>query len=183
MRPHTRAAGHLLQSELRGQILGRLSLTLGVGWRQQRNLERWVETVETNDSSRYIFGELDQDELEIRLGGTLGLHRRLTLQVFSQLLHSVGSHDNHRELVGDGVLRRTATDHQGDFSTLRLTVNAALRWEIDGATAAHLVYKLGGAMDRDGERPSFDLGGSLAQLAHRPQTHLLLFKISHGFDV
>jgi hypothetical protein len=169
---------------LRTTLLNRLNLTLAGTYRMQRSQPRWVETVDEATSPRYIFGDLDRDELELKLSGVLALHRLVTLQLFGQLLHSTGTYDRYRELRS-GSLASTDRDAGADFALTRLILNAILRWDLEGGAAAYLVYKMDGMLERSGDDAvhGFDLGGGLSALGSQRQTHLLLFKVSYGFEV
>lgn len=173
---------------LRAALWDRLSLTLYTRWRRVRDFPRWVETLErAGDRDRHLFGDLDQDELEIKLSAVLGLHRSLTLQLFGQLLRSVGTHGGFQELVllddGQTTLTPTSLVPDGDYSTLTLVLNAVLRWDLGGGAAAYLVYKMEGALDQEGRpvRRGLALGGALEELWDHQQGHLLLFKLSYGW--
>jgi len=166
----------------------RLNLALYWRWRRVRGLPRWIETREQPQGDHYLFGDMHHDELELRLGGVLGLHRRFTVQLFGQLLHSVGTHDDFRELYvlddGGTTLGPTTLVADGDFSNLTLILNAILRLDLGGGAAAYLVYKMEGALERDGPVVAgLDLAGSIVDLWDRHQTHLLLLKLSYGWNL
>ena len=164
----------------------RLTLTLYVRALLQRGGLRWVETAD-GAREHVLFGDLSRDELELRLSGTLALHRLVTLTLFGQLLHSAGRYSRYEELFllydGRTTLDQTDLDPNADFARLSLIVNAALRWDLGDGTAAHLVYKLDGALSTSGRPAGFDLGGAVAELGLRRQTHLLLLKVSYGWNL
>ena len=176
-----------LEGYVRAALWDRLSLTLYWRWLRMRDFPRWLETVdEAGERVRYIFGDLDQDELELRLSALLGLRHDLSLTLFSQLLHSAGAHDHFRELYllddGSTTLGPTSRTAEADFTDLSLILNAILRWDLGGGAAAYLVYKLAADLSREGaEAAGFDLSGSLSGLWDRDQTHLLLVKASYNF--
>jgi hypothetical protein len=183
-------SGHTfnINGTLRASIFSRLNVVLFARYRLDRGETRWVDTLEQPARDRYLFANLDRDELEIKLSGLLCLHRLVTLQVFGQLLHSVGRHDNLRELYtladGEPLLGPTTETTDPDFATTRLILNAILRWDLGAGTAAYLVYKMDGALDEEGDAvTSFDAGGALSRLTDDEQTHLLLLKVSYGFDL
>jgi hypothetical protein len=176
------------RSWIHGALFDRLTLSLYLSYRFQRGRPRWVETLDWTGRDRHIFGDLDLDEFELRLSGVLGLTRELTLQLFGQLLHSVGRYgDSYRELLplADGATALGPTDYDADadFSRLTLLFNAVLRWDLGSGAAAYLVYKLAGDLDRDGRPVAFDLGQALSELSLDHQSHLLLFKVSYGWNL
>ena len=178
----------MIDGSLRANLFSRLNLSLWARYRLDRDRTRWVETLARPARDRYLFADLDRDELEIKLSGLLCLHRLVTLQVFGQLLHSVGRHDSVRELytLADGktLLGPTAETAETDFATTRLILNAILRWDLGAGTAACLVYKMDGALDEQGDAvTSFDAGRALSRLGDAEQTHLLLLKVSYGFNL
>jgi len=177
-----------IDGTLRASIFSRLNLVLFARYRLDRDETRWVDTLELPARDRYLFANLDRDELEIKLSGLLCLHRLVTLQVFGQLLHSVGRHNSVQELYtladGQPLLGPTSRTTDPNFATTRLIVNAILRWDLGAGTAAYLVYKMDGALDEEGDAvTSFDAGGALSRLSDEEQTHLLLLKVSYGFDM
>lgn len=177
-----------LIANLQANLLARIKLTLHTRYLIVRGWTRWVETVEGSSRDHYLFGDIDRDELELKLSGLVSLHRLVTLQVFGQVLHSAGSYANYRELhtLADGTatLGRTNVTTDGDFATTRLLVNAILRWDLGAGTAAYLVYKLDGALDEEGDAVTgFDWDGALRRLTDEEQTHLLLLKVSYGFEL
>ena len=177
-----------VDGNLQANLLSRLNLQLYARWRMDRGATRWIETLERPSRDVYLFGDMDREELELKLSALLGLHRLVTLQVFSQLLFSVGRYDSLRALqtLADGstALGPTAEQTDGDFATTRLIVNAILRWDLGAGTAAYLVYKLDGALDEEGAPvTSFDPVGALGRLGREEQTHLLLLKLSYGFEL
>jgi hypothetical protein len=178
-----------LEGNIRAQLWDRLNLRLYWRWRRLRDTPRWVETVERPGGDRYFFGDMDQDELDLELFVLLGVSRALTLQVYGQLLHSVGCYDRYRELfvLDDGRTTLGATEHDSDadFSTSRAILNVILRWDLGAGAAAYLVYKLDGSLDREGSAgvPGYELDGALSDLASRSQDHHLLLKISYGWNI
>ncbi|MCC6749968.1 MAG: carbohydrate binding family 9 domain-containing protein [Deltaproteobacteria bacterium] len=167
-----------LWDRLSFSVYGRVSL--------KRDLTRWVETQTVAGRDRYLFAALSQEELEVKPGATLALHRALVLQLYAQLLYSVGRYPRAQELqqLADGstTLGETPLRLDANFSVLRLFLNAVLRWDLGDGTAAFLVYKLDGGLDRTGGPQPFELFGELRDLAARPQTHLLLLKVSYGWN-
>lgn len=183
-------SGHTFNTDgtLQASVFSRLNLVLYARYRLDRGETRWVDTLELPSRDHYLFADLDRDELELKLSGLLCIHRLVTLQVFGQLLHSVGRHGNMRELFmladGETTLGTTSLTTDPDFTTTRLILNAILRWDLGAGTAAYLVYKMDGALDEEGDAvTSFDAAGALSRLTDQEQTHLLLLKVSYGFNL
>lgn len=172
---------------VQADVLGRLTVSLMGRYLRERRLTRWVETVEQAGRDRYLFATLDRDELELKASALLGITRALTFTLFGQLLYSVGTHGAAQELLplagGEHVLGGTDLLPDPDFATLTLQVNAVLRYDLGGGAAAHLVYKLTGELERDGTPVTFDLGGDLSTFGGRDHLHLVLLKVSYGWDL
>ena len=173
-----------IRGGVRASLWRRVTLSLDTRGRIERGRPRWVETVAAPDGDLALFGALDRDEIELKLGGMLALHRRLTLQLFGQLLRSTGRYTRYEALAeradGQAALTPTDRDPAADFTSLRLIANAIVRWELGEGATAHLVYKMDGAVELGGSLP---LGDALSRVADQRQTHLLLLKLSYGFDV
>ena len=179
---------HEIQGALKAALWDRFNWTLFARFRHGRGYPRWVETVQDPGRDRYIFGDMDMDELDMRFSALLGITRTLTFQVFVQLLYSMATYgDKYRELYalddGMGALGPTTYDADADFSSLTMQANAILRWDLGAGAAAYLVYKLAGSLSQDGRPVSFDLGPDLGDLLDQQQSHLLLIKLSYGWDI
>jgi len=165
----------------------RLSASLSTTGSWTRAFPRWVTTVEEPERARYVFGDLDRDELDLRLSAKLHLHRRLSLGVYGQLLHSAGSYRRFRELLpltgGGALLGPTSLAPDQDFARLWLNLGASLRLDLGDGTAATLVYKLDGSGSRDGEGTRFDLEEGFAELRRGELEQTLLLKVSYGWNL
>ena len=172
---------------LNAALWDRLTLSLLGKYIHRADQPRWLETVHSRGRQRVIFGDMDQDELDLRLSGTLGINRLLTFQVFTQLLYSVGNYTRYRELLplddGTGLLGPSTRDSDADFAGLTVQTNAVLRLDLGAGAAAYLVYKLTGSLSRSGRPVAFELGGDLTDLLDQAQLHQLLLKVSYGWDL
>ena len=169
-------------------LLDRLTLSMMVRYHMRRDRPRWVTSVDGDGGTRHIFGDLDSDEVELKLSGVLGITRAVTISLFGQLLYSVGTYDGYRQLLplhdGSSLLGPTSYDADADFVRLSMLLNAILRWDLGGGAAAYLVYKLSATLDRDGaNEASFDPSRDMGALFDQNQGHLLLTKLSYGWDL
>lgn len=177
-----------VDNNLRVALWDRLSASLFLRYRYQHDSTRWIQTLDRPGRPRYIFGDLDRNELDLRLQGMLGITHAFTLQVFGQILYSTGMYeDSYRELYplddGTAVLGSTSYDADADYASLTLLFNAILRWDLGSGAAAYLVYKLAGSLSEDGRPISFDLGQALDGLGDDKQSHMLLLKASYGWNI
>ncbi|MFH1130957.1 MAG: DUF5916 domain-containing protein, partial [Pseudomonadota bacterium] len=175
-----------LETSVNSILWNRLNLSLlgrGILFRQQ---PRWVETLNGPGRYRYIFGDLSQNQLELQLTATFVPHRRLSFQVFGQLLYSVGTYSSYRELypLADGNSTLDAPDHDSnaDFASFSIITNVVLRWDFGHGTAAYLVYKMNAPLNETGRPIAFDLANSLSRIVDQRNDHLLLAKISYAWD-
>ncbi len=168
-------------------LLDRLTASLSASGRFTRAFPRWVTTQHEQARERYLFGDLDRDELELLLSAKLVLLRRLSLGLYGQLLHSAGSYRRFRELLpladGGALLGPTPLVPDAAFARLWLNLGASLRWDLGDGTAAYLVYKLDGSNARDGDGARFDLGAGLRELRGGPLAQTLLVKVSYGWNL
>jgi len=169
-------------------LLDRLKLSLFVKYRRWWDRPRWVETADRQGRPGYLFGDLNRDAMEARLSGVLGVTRDLTVSLFGQLLYDVGRYSHYRELLplddGRVLLGQSASAPDADFSRLSMIINTVLRWDLSGGAAAYLVYKMSATLSRDGASAvSFDPGGDLEAMFDQDQSHLLLTKLSYGWDL
>jgi len=173
---------------IKAALWDRFNCTLYGKYSHGRGYPRWIETLEQGGRDRYIFGDLNMDQLDLRLTALLGITRVLTFQVFVQLLYSMGTYgDEYRELYplddGTGALGPTTYDSNADYASLTMQANAILRWDLGAGAAAYLVYKMAGSLDRSGRPIDFDLGPDLEDMLDEEQSHLLLLKLSYGWDI
>ena len=173
---------------INAMLLDRLSLSMLVRYHLRRDRPRWVESIGGDAGTREVFGDLDSDEVEAKLSGVLGITRAVTFQLFGQLLYSVGTYGRYRQLLplddDASLLGSTTHDADADFVRLSLLLNAILRWDLGGGAAAYLVYKLSASLDRDGAtQAAFDPGRDMGALFDQDQGHLLLTKLSYGWDL
>jgi hypothetical protein len=168
-------------------LLDRLTASLSASGRWTRAFPRWVTTLVEEGRDRHLFGDLDRHELELLLSAKLVLHRRLSLGLSGQLLHSAGSYRRFRELLpladGGAQLGPTALAPDAAFARLWLNLGASLRFDLGDGTAAYLVYKLDGTTARDGDGARFDLGAGLEELRDGPLAQTLLVKVSYGWNL
>jgi hypothetical protein len=167
-------------------LFDRWTLSLLTGWRANRDDPLFVDTIRDQGPPQHIVGDLDFNELELRLNSTVGLTRVLTLQVFAQLLRAVGRYRRFTELVEepDGDLRFEDSDYPGvlDFVRLSLATNTVLRWDLGGGTAALIAYRAESLLDRAGDAAPFSVRESFDDLYGQGIAHLLLVKISYAWD-
>jgi hypothetical protein len=165
----------------------RLRSVLTLAYSGLRGFPFWVETIGRGAAEQVVIGDLDFDQLELGLTSTFGISRQLTLQLWGQLLYSVGRYPRYRQLVdralGDPLLMDLDYSGSADFTRLAVIVNAIIRWDLGAGTAAFLVYKLDGALADTGTAASFSLGSDLRRLFGRRQTHRLLLKLSYAWDI
>lgn len=168
-------------------LLDRLTASLSASGTFTRAFPRWVSTQEEAGRDRHLFGDLDRDELDVRLSAKLVLHRRLSFGLTGQLLHSAGSYRRFRELLlladGGAQLGPTPLAPDAAFARLWLNLGASLRWDLGDGTAAYLVYRLDGTTARDGDGARFDLGAGVRELRDGPLAQTLLVKVSYGWNL
>jgi hypothetical protein len=167
-------------------LLDRWTVSLLTGWRANRGDPFFIDTIRNMGPPQYVVGDLDFDELELRLNTTLGLNRVLTLQVFGQLLRAVGHYQRFRDLVEepDGDVHFDDSNFLGgvDFVRLSLSSNTVLRWDLGGGTAALIGYRIESLLSRSGDAAPFSVRESFDQLYSQGLAQTVLVKISYAWD-
>jgi hypothetical protein len=167
-------------------LFDRWTVSLLTGWRGNRRDPLFVDTIRNQGPPQYVVGDLDFDELELRLNTTLGINRVLTLQIFGQLLRAVGHYRRFRDLVEqpDGDVEFEDSTFLGgrDFVRLTLSTNTVLRWDLGGGTAALLAYRAESLLDRSGDAAPFSVRESFDDLYGQGLAQRLLVKISYAWD-
>ena len=167
-------------------LLDRWTVSLLTGWRANRGAPLFIDTIRNQGPPQYVVGDLDFDEVEVRLNTTVGINRALTLQVFAQVLRAVGQYERFRELVEqpDGDVGFEDSDFLGglDFVRLSLSTNAVLRWDLGGGTAALLAYRAQSLINSSGDAAPFSVRESFDELYGQGLAQRLLVKISYAWD-
>jgi hypothetical protein len=135
-----------------------------------------------------MIGDLDFEEFEARLTGSLGITRTLTLQTFVQVLWAKGHYQRFYELVQSSGANPSfvETDYllgeERDFVRASLSSNTVLRWDLGAGTAALLAYRLEGALSRAGSSAPFSFRESFNGLLGRGFSQRLLLKVSYAWS-
>jgi hypothetical protein len=164
------------------------------------------ETAAATFGTRYVFGELDQDEWSIPLRVNLVLSPKLSLQLYTQALLSTGDYPTIREFASprtydfpvygvdvgtiakDPDLPVYVIDPDGagearsfripvpDFNFKSLRVNAVLRWEFRPGSAAYVVWT---QRRQDGRNPGdHDFGRDFGDLFSAPADDVFMVKLA-----
>lgn len=159
------------------RLLRRLEISPSISYWQSRGKPRWVETVNDVTGTHYVFGDLDFDQVELRLRATLGLTRTLTLQTFAQYLHARGQHDNFRELSDPEMFGPYAYTGEPDFQTTSLLANVVLRWEYLPLSAVYVVWTHQSQLV--GSDPAFEPVDIFGDLANVNSNDVIIAKVSY----
>jgi Domain of unknown function (DUF5916)/Carbohydrate family 9 binding domain-like len=167
-------------------LLDRWTVSILTGWRANRGDPFYIDTIRSQGPPQYIVGDLDFNEAELRASSTLGINRKLTLQVFAQLLRAVGHYVRFRELMQGpgGDVSFAESDFTGgiDFVRLSLSTNTVLRWDLGGGTAALLAYRAESLLDSTGDAAPFSVREGFDELYGQGLVQQLLLKISYAWD-
>ena len=188
-----------------------LTLSINPSWLRSHTIAQYLDTVPdptavATSGSRYVFGELDRDEVSMPLRLNLALSPKLSLQVYSQPLVSVGAYASIRELAAPrtydfpvygtdrGTIERDGVggfviDPDGPegpaasfgladraFNFKSLRVNAVLRWEPRPGSALFAVWQ----QNRQGRAHpgDFSLGRDFDDLLGAPSDDVFLIKLA-----
>ncbi|HYU14723.1 MAG TPA: DUF5916 domain-containing protein [Candidatus Acidoferrum sp.] len=167
-------------------LFDRWTVSLMTGWRANRGDPFFIDTIRNQGPPQTVVGDLDFNELELRLNSALGLSRVLTLQAFIQVLRAVGRYQRFRELEegASGEVGFVDSDFPGglDFVRLSLATNTVLRWDLGGGTAALLAYRAESLLSSAGDAAPFSVRESFDRLVGQGLAQQLLVKISYAWD-
>jgi hypothetical protein len=164
--------------------ISNFTFSLGFEYNLNRKVDFWVGT---GEDGLPVFGDLDNDDLDISFRGTYTFTRKLTLQCFTQLYFSTGKYDNFRKLSAVDRLETVEDDYkikisQSDFNYKALNFNLILRWEYLPGSALYAVW----TQAREGIRTdygNFQLSRDFDELFRTPQTNTFLIKVDYWWNI
>ncbi len=158
-----------------------LQLSAAVEWEREKDDSQWVANAPDDvdpSLTRYIFGRLDSEVLDLTLRMNWTFTPEMSLQVYTQPFLAAGKYGDFRELAQAGTDRYTpfAWDRDEDFNIAEFTLNAVFRWEYMPGSQLFVIWNEGRSyFDRDGElRP----GDNFEELFDAAATDTFVIKAS-----
>jgi hypothetical protein len=168
---------------------GRFAIGLNLAYQGSYGRPRWVDDA---PSGRPLFGDLELRQLTTTLRSSAAITRKLTLQVFAQLLRAAQRYTGASVLDDPYTLRpcndaRTCSDAPGagalDDDLTSLIVNAVVRWEFLPGSTVFAVYthnqEVTPALRGVTSDGRFTIGRALATLGDVPADDVIAVKLSY----
>jgi Domain of unknown function (DUF5916)/Carbohydrate family 9 binding domain-like len=188
------------------------NITVSPGWTRDRSTAQYLEAVAdplaaTTYGHRYVFADLEEQELGVSLRANVTFTPALTLEVYARPFFGTGRFDNPKELRAPRTFQFAryedigtveSDDHEWvidpdgagpadefelddeDFTFRSLRGNAVLRWEWRPGSTLFLVWQ----QQRESEVALGDLrlGREFRRLAATPPRNVFMFKVSYWLN-
>lgn len=211
---HYGAWQHTVEADVTWKPSDAVQITAVPGVLRSQVVAQYLSTVPdplatSTFGSRYVFGELAQNEIAMPTRVNVAFTPRLTLQLYMQPLVSVGDYGAIKELArprsydflrygedigtivrvpvsGDVVIDPDGPGQASpfrlarpDFNVKSLRVNAVLRWEFHPGSTGYFVWT---RLGQDLSQPgAFDFGESIGALWRAAPDDVFLVKVSYWF--
>ena len=143
----------------------------------------------------YVFGDLDQETVDVTIRADVLFSRNLSLQFYAQPYLTVGEYSRPKDLAEpDSYEFEPALGIPGfapasignyDFEYASVNVNAVLRWEYRPGSTLYIVWKQGRTGFDSGfsSGPGFRLELSATEMFDSEPENTLLVKLTYWFTV
>jgi hypothetical protein len=164
------------------------SLTLNprIEYSRNRSPTQWIENVDDDAGTHYVFGSIDQTTVGVSLRANYTLRPTITLQIYARPFVSAGAYAGFKELT-DGLARHDddryrpfAYGEDPNFNVRSFRTTNVLRWEYRPGSALFVVWQQGreDTLENGDFRFGRDVGGVFAT----PSTNVLLIKVSRWLN-
>lgn len=183
-----------------GKGSSNFNLSPGIGWRPRTNLSlnasigftkghadsQWITNQTTGNTTRYVFGHLEQTTVSLTARVNYTIKPTLTLQIYAQPFVSAGAYSKFKELKNgraknyDDRYAPYAYGGSPDFNYRSFRTTNVLRWEYRPGSALFVVWQQGREdFVNDG---AFQFGQNLGDLFGTPATNVFLVKFSRWLN-
>lgn len=195
-----------IEAEARWNMSSTMTHEISIGFQDRVDDSQYMGTVESSDATEglggfsYVFGEIDQQTVDITLRSSILFSRDQSLDLYLQPYLSVGNYDNIKRLArpdsyefekyedqvmdtdGDG---NDIMFEDNDFNFVSVNLNLVYRWEFRPGSTLYLVW----AHARDSSINRYDdytgfnnkLNGS--ELFQNEPTNTFMSKITYWFNM
>ena len=138
-----------------------IEIDISPTYNYQRRFAQWIENADSDgdgEDDRYIFGELENQVLDLTVRATVSFTPQLSVQVFAQPFVAVGDYTRVKELARPKSYAFVAYDgleENPDFSERSLRSNVVLRWEYNPGSTFFLVWSQSRSGSPDLADPDF----------------------------
>jgi hypothetical protein len=166
------------------RLLTNFEFSLGTSYNLNRKVDFWVGY---GEDGLPVFGDLDNDNLDINFKGIYMFSRDFSLQWFTQFYFSTGEYENFRKLADPFTLTPITDENytiyfrRGDFNYKSLNLNLILRWEYLPGSTLFLVWTH--ARDGNDDYGNFKFSRDFRDLFDTPQTNTFLVKANYWWNI
>ena len=170
------------------RVTSSMSLNLGARYSNNHDDSQWVtnETI-ANESTRYVFGRIDQKTMSFNTRFSYTMTPNLSLQVYAEPFVSAGSYSNYKELV-DGRAEKYEDRYKpyayassADFNIRSFRTTNVLRWEYRPGSQLFLVWQQGKSDYQN--YGDFRFGRDFNGVFSAPSRNVFLIKFSYWLNM
>jgi len=160
-----------------------IELTTGIGLQRYRNATRWVTNVyDESDEIRSVFGDLDQDVINLYMSGSWLLSRDFSLQFSAVGLLSGLDYQNYRYYLGGNEYSEPVSGFNTDYNYSAINSSLLLRWEYMPGSTLYLVWtRARPEVDYDHNKLALDR--DLDRFFSSGATNVFLIKASYWLNI
>jgi hypothetical protein len=165
------------------------AVSVNTGFRYNMNNDdaQWVENVDDNGITHYVFGRLKQRTSSFTFRVNYTITPELSIQTYAEPFVSAGEYTNYREVVNPRALEHAARyapyayADNADFNYRSFRTTNVMRWEYKPGSALFIVWQQGrqDELDYGNFRFGRDFGGIFAA----PANNTFLVKFSYWLNM
>ncbi|MBD3219383.1 MAG: hypothetical protein GF310_14010 [candidate division Zixibacteria bacterium] len=160
-----------------------IEFTTGIALQRYNNAKRWVTNAyDENDKLQSVFGDLDQDVINLYMSGNWLLSRDLSLQFSAVGLLSGLDYQNYRNYLGGNEYSDPLDEFDNDYSYSAINSTLLLRWEYIPGSTLYMVWTRA-RPEVDGNTNSLVLDRDLDRFFSAGSTNVFLIKVSYWLNI
>jgi hypothetical protein len=158
-----------------------IQLYIGTSYGTGHNHAQWVKNTEDAAGKHYVFGELDNQTLDLSTRLNVSFTPDFSFQLYMQPFVAVGDYSSFKELLRPRSYEfkpYTNLDFNPDFSRRSLRSNAVLRWEYRPGSVLFLVWSQSRGASLEPDNPSLKPYESLSSSFTDEGENVFLIKLN-----
>jgi hypothetical protein len=163
------------------------SVNIGFRYNMNNDDAQWVENVDEEGVTHYVFGRLKQRTSSFTFRVNYTLTPELSIQTYAEPFVSAGEYTNFREVANPRALAHTdryvpyAYAENPDFNYRSFRTTNVLRWEYKPGSALFVVWQQGRQDER--EHGDFRFGRDFGGIFAAPSNNTFLVKFSYWLNM
>ncbi|MGE0044071.1 MAG: DUF5916 domain-containing protein [Vicinamibacterales bacterium] len=164
-----------------------LSISTGVRYGINNDDAQWVENVEDDDTTHYVFGRIEQRTVGMTFRVNYTLSPTLSFQSYAEPFVSAGAYSNYRELAQPRAAsyadryRPFAYADSADFNYRSFRTTNVLRWEYRPGSTLFVVWQQG--RQDETTQGDFRFGRDFGGIFRTPAHNVFLVKFSYWLNL